>query len=103
MDEIFLNMKHWGLKPNSITYSSLVSAYGKVGLFGKVDSIVRQVENSDVVLDTPFFNCAINAFGKFGDVERMMELLEAMEGCGCKPDDITFATINQACRSLSSD
>ncbi|CAA0825519.1 Tetratricopeptide repeat (TPR)-like superfamily protein [Striga hermonthica] len=99
MDEIFLNMKHRGLKPNSITYSSLVSAYGKAGLFGKVDSILRQVENSDVVLDTPFFNCAINAFGKFGDVERMMELLEAMEGCGCKPDDITFATIIQACRA----
>ncbi|KAK4406215.1 Pentatricopeptide repeat-containing protein [Sesamum angolense] len=99
MDEMFLKMKHQGLKPNSITYSSLVSAYGKARLLGKVDSILRQVENSDVVLDTPFFNCVINAYGNAGDVERMMELLMAMEGCGCKPDNITFATIIQACRA----
>ncbi|KAL0349362.1 UNVERIFIED_CONTAM: hypothetical protein Sangu_1164000 [Sesamum angustifolium] len=92
-------MKHHGFKPNSITYSSLVSAYSKAGLLGKVDSILRQVENSDVVLDTPFFNCIINAYGNAGDVEKMMELLMAMEGCGCKPDNVTFATIIQACRA----
>ncbi|KAL0413709.1 UNVERIFIED_CONTAM: Pentatricopeptide repeat-containing protein [Sesamum radiatum] len=99
MDEMFLKMKHQGLKPNSITYSSLVSAYSKARLLGKVDSILRQVENSDVVLDTPFFNCVINAYGNAGDVEKMMELLMAMEGCGCKPDNITFATIIQYCRA----
>ncbi|KAL8555357.1 hypothetical protein ACS0TY_003245 [Phlomoides rotata] len=99
MDEIFLKMKHQGVKPNSITYSSLVSAYGKAGLLGKVSSVLRQVVNSDVVLDTPFFNCIINAYGKAGDMENMMELFTAMEGNGCKPDDITFATMIQASRA----
>ncbi|GMP41564.1 hypothetical protein CsSME_00011613 [Camellia sinensis var. sinensis] len=59
MEEFFLKMKHQGIKPNSVTYCSLVSSYSKAGLLRKVDSIMRQVENSDVVLDTPFFNCII--------------------------------------------
>ncbi|KAL7083621.1 hypothetical protein ACP275_14G174900 [Erythranthe tilingii] len=99
MDEVFLRMKHQGLKPNSITYSSLVSAYSKAGILGKVDSIIRQVQNTDLVLDTTFFNCIINAYGNAGDIERMMESFSAMEGNGCKPDNITFATIIHACRA----
>ncbi|XP_042000725.1 pentatricopeptide repeat-containing protein At3g53170-like [Salvia splendens] len=99
MEEIFLKMKHQGLKPNSVTYSSLVSAYCKAGLLGKIESIIKQVVNSDVVLDTTFFNCIIHAYGNAGDIESMMQFFDAMEANGCKPDNITFSTIIQACRS----
>ncbi|CAI9781677.1 unnamed protein product [Fraxinus pennsylvanica] len=97
MDEIFLKLKHQGLKPNSITYCSLVSAYSKAGLLSKVDSIVRQVENSNVVLDTPFFNCVISAYGHAGDVDKMVDVFMEMKEYKCKPDDITFATMIEAC------
>lgn len=97
MDEIFLKMKHQGLKPNSITYCSLVNTYSKAGLLSKVDSIVRQVENSNVVLDTPFFNCVISAYGHAGDVDKMVDMFMAMKDYKCKPDDITFATMIEAC------
>jgi pentatricopeptide repeat protein len=96
MEEYFSKMKHLGIKPNTVTYCSLVSAYSKAGHIMKVDSILRQVENSDVILDTPFFNCVISAYGRAGDIEKMSELFLGMEGRKCKPDSITFATMIQA-------
>ena len=62
----------------------------------KVNSIVRQVKNSDVILDTPFFNCAISAYGQGGDVKSMHQLFLAMKEQNCYPDSITFATMVQA-------
>ncbi|KAJ8533532.1 hypothetical protein K7X08_006856 [Anisodus acutangulus] len=92
-------MKHEGVKPTTFTYCSLVSAYSRAGLLEKVDSIMRQVENSDVVLDTPFFNCIISAYGQTGDIERMLALFLEMKVRKCKPDYITFCTTIQAYNS----
>lgn len=36
---------------------------------------MKQVRNPDVILDTPFFNRVISAYGQASDVERMGELL----------------------------
>ncbi|CAD5325668.1 unnamed protein product [Arabidopsis thaliana] len=79
MDDVFRKMKYQGVKPNSITYCSLVNAYSKAGLVVKIDSVLRQIVNSDVVLDTPFFNCIINAYGQAGDLATMKELYIQME------------------------
>ncbi|KAM1064534.1 hypothetical protein ACFX2A_029168 [Malus domestica] len=84
------------MKPNSITYCSLVSAYSKAGSISKVDSILRQVENSDVMLDTPFFNCIISAYCQAGDLRKVSELFLAMKEKKCVPDHITFVTMIQA-------
>ncbi|CAN4076839.1 unnamed protein product [Withania somnifera] len=92
-------MKHEGMKPTSFTYCSLVSAYSRAGLLENVGSIMRQVENSDVVLDTPFFNCIISAYGQAGDIERMVALFLEMNVRKCKPDYITFSTMIQAYNS----
>ncbi|CAN1245006.1 Pentatricopeptide repeat-containing protein At3g53170 [Linum grandiflorum] len=62
----------------------------------KVDSILRHVENSDVILDTPFFNCVISAYGRAGEVEKMEELFKTMAEKNCKPDYVTYATMIQA-------
>ncbi|KAM1064530.1 hypothetical protein COP1_028665 [Malus domestica] len=72
------------------------SAYSKAGSISKVDSISRQVENSDVMLDTPFFNCIISAYCRAGDLRKVSELFLAMKEKKCVPDHITFATMIQA-------
>ncbi|PHU00375.1 hypothetical protein BC332_30162 [Capsicum chinense] len=99
MEQFFLQMKHEGMKPTSFTYCSLVSAYSRAELLENVDSIMRQVGNSDVVLDTPFFNCIINTYGQAGDIERMVALFLEMQVRKCKPDHITYSTMIQAYNS----
>ncbi|RVX00385.1 Pentatricopeptide repeat-containing protein [Vitis vinifera] len=44
MEEFFLKMKHQGVKPNSITYCSLVSAYSKAGAYGQAGDVERMGE-----------------------------------------------------------
>ncbi|XP_076892098.1 pentatricopeptide repeat-containing protein At3g53170-like [Bidens hawaiensis] len=106
MDEFFLKMKHEGIKPNAVTYCSLVSGYGKAGLMEKYDddddvqSIMRQIENSDVVLDTMFFNSVIGVYGHARDVKKMGEMLVEMKDRGCEPDEITFATMIHAYKAM---
>jgi pentatricopeptide repeat protein len=54
------------------------------------------VENSDIILDTPFSNCVVRAYGWAGDVDKMSNLFLEMKGRKCKPDSITSATMIQA-------
>jgi len=84
------------MKPTAVTYCTLVSAYSKSGLLHRIDSVMRQVENSDVVLDTTFFNCILSAYGQAGEIKKMGELLLAMKERNCKMDKITLATLMQA-------
>lgn len=88
-------MKIQGVKPNAITYCSLVNGYSKAGLLDKVPGIIRQTENTDVVLDTPFFNCVVSAYAKSGDIKIMEEMLQLMKK-KCKPDKVTYTTMIQA-------
>ncbi|KAG6789492.1 hypothetical protein POTOM_005592 [Populus tomentosa] len=91
MEEYLSKTKHLRIKTNTITYCSLVSVYCKTGHIMKVDLILRQVENSDIILDTPLFNCVIRAYGWAGDVDKMSNLFLEMKGRKCKPDSMIEA------------
>ena len=77
-----------------------MSAYGKARLLHKIDSIMRQIENSDVILDTTFFNSVISVYGHVGDVKKMNEMFLAMKDKDCEPDSITFATMIHAYKTM---
>lgn len=96
MEYYFRLMKIQGIKPNPITYCSLVNGYSKAGILDKVPAIIRQTENTDVVLDTPFFNCVINAYAKSGDIKIMEEMLQLMKEKKCKPGKVIYTTMIQA-------
>jgi hypothetical protein len=56
MDYYFRLMKIQGVKANPFTYCSLVSnRYNKAGLLDMDPATIRQTEETDIVLDTPFF------------------------------------------------
>uniref|UniRef100_A0ACD6A1R5 Uncharacterized protein n=2 Tax=Avena sativa TaxID=4498 RepID=A0ACD6A1R5_AVESA len=96
MEYYFRLMKIQGFKPNPITYYSLVNGYSKAGLLDMVPAIIRQTENTDVVLDTPFFNCVIGAYAKSGDIKIMEEMLQLMKDKKCKPGKVIYTTMIQA-------
>ncbi|PKA46526.1 Pentatricopeptide repeat-containing protein [Apostasia shenzhenica] len=103
MEYYFRLMKIRGIKPNCITYCSLVSGYSRACLLEKVPLIIRQTENTDVVLDTPFFNSVIYAYGQAGEIELMKETFSLMKEKKCKPDYITVATMNKAYSDLGME
>ncbi|KAM0860888.1 hypothetical protein ACQ4PT_046251 [Festuca glaucescens] len=89
-------MKIQGVKPNAITYCSVVNGYSKTGHLDMVPAIVRQTENIDVVLDTPFFNCVISAYAKSGDIKIVEEMLQLMKDKKCKPGKVIYSAMIQA-------
>jgi pentatricopeptide repeat protein len=103
MEYYFRLMKTKGVKPNPVTYCSLVNGYRKTRLLDKVSGIIRQTENTDVILDTPFFNCVISAYANSGDIKIMEEMLQLMKDKDCNPDRVTYATMIQAYTAQGMD
>lgn len=89
-------MRSERIKPSCVTLCSLVRAYGQAGKPEKIGGVLRFIENSDVVLDTVFFNCLVDAYGRMGCFAEMKGVLDMMEQKGCKPDKITYRTMIKA-------
>ncbi|XP_074267540.1 pentatricopeptide repeat-containing protein At5g48730, chloroplastic-like [Silene latifolia] len=93
MEFLFRLMKSEKIKPNCVTFCSLVRAYGRAGKPEKIDSILRIIENTDVTLDTVFFNCLVDAYGRMERFAEMKEDVEMMKSKGCNPDRVTYKSM----------
>lgn len=89
-------MKSDRIKPNCVTLCSLVRAYGRAEAMDKIEGVLRFIENSDVMLDSVFYNCLIDAYGRAGRLSEMSDVLDMMQKSGCKPDKITYSTMIKA-------
>ncbi|CAA3002372.1 Hypothetical predicted protein [Olea europaea subsp. europaea] len=94
MEFLFWLMESERIKPNYVTLCSLVRAHGNAGKVEKIE-VFRCIDNLDVMLDTVFFNCLVDAYGMMGCYAKMKGMLEIWRG-GCKPDKITYRTMIKA-------
>ncbi|KAI3968887.1 hypothetical protein MKX01_029037 [Papaver californicum] len=102
-----------------VTYNVVIDAFGRAGdlkqmeyLFRlmrserikpnwsgakeKIEGVLRFIEDSDILLDTVFFNCLVDAYGRLVCLAGMRQVLEMMGNCGCKPDKVTYSTMIKA-------
>lgn len=86
-------MKSERIKPNCVTLCSLVRAYGRAGDKEMIKAVIKLIENSDVLLDTAFFNCLVDAYARVGCLGEMQGVLDMMEKKKCKPDKVTINTM----------
>ena len=93
MEYLFRLMRSERIKPSCVTLCSLVRAYARAGKPEKISGVLRFVENSDVLLDTVFFNCLVDAYARLGCLAEMKGVLEMMKQNGCKPDIVTYRTM----------
>ncbi|KAJ8899295.1 hypothetical protein K2173_018269 [Erythroxylum novogranatense] len=84
MEYLFRLMRTDSIKPSCVTLCSLI------------ESVLRLIENSDITLDTVFFNCLVDAYGRMGCFAEMKGVLELMESKGCKPDKVTYMSMINA-------
>ncbi|KAL0333079.1 UNVERIFIED_CONTAM: Pentatricopeptide repeat-containing protein, chloroplastic [Sesamum calycinum] len=84
------------IKPNCVTLCSLIRAYGNDGKAEKIAAVIRFIDNSDVMLDTVFFNCLVDSYGMMGCFAEMKGVIEMMKRSGCEPDKITYRTMIKA-------
>ncbi|XP_061988067.1 pentatricopeptide repeat-containing protein At5g48730, chloroplastic isoform X2 [Rosa rugosa] len=79
------------IRPNTITYNTLIDAYGKSKKFAEMEStLVAMLSQQDCEPDVWTMNSVVRAFGSSGQIETMEKCFEKFHSAGIQPNIMTF-------------
>eukprot|EP00257_Ricinus_communis_P021752 XP_015581300.1 pentatricopeptide repeat-containing protein At5g48730, chloroplastic [Ricinus communis] len=85
------NMESLGISPNTITYNTLIDAYGKAKMFEEMEAtLVKMLSQQNCEPDVWTMNSTLRAFGISGQIETMEKCYEKFQGAGIEPSIMTF-------------
>ncbi|GAA0170336.1 hypothetical protein LIER_40933 [Lithospermum erythrorhizon] len=88
---VLSDMASQGIKPNTITYNTLIDAYGKAKRFTEMESIlVEMLRQRDCEPDVWTMNSTLRAFGGSGQIEMMENCYDKFQSSGINPNIKTF-------------
>lgn len=91
VDRLLSDMSRNGIKPNTVTYNTILDAYGKVGKFKDMDDVIsKMLEDQDSKPDVWTMNATMKAFGNRGHIGMMENCYEKFQDVGVQPDVRTF-------------
>ena len=91
----------YGIKPNHVTYSLLISAASRCNHVDTVNEIAKVMQQQHGnVMDTKSWNQLISALGRINSIDAMLEALDTMkQSTIAAPDSCTMAcSLNQCIR-----
>ena len=83
------------VRPNHITYSSLMSLAADRGDVASVEDLMQQAKRNTVKIGTFHFNILLNAFVKVSDFQSAQTVLGRMRQDALEPDVVTYTTLMQ--------
>ncbi|KAJ0971927.1 hypothetical protein J5N97_019886 [Dioscorea zingiberensis] len=91
VQELLVDMENQGIRPNTITYNTLIDAYGKAGRFEEMESTLREMlQDCGCKPDVWTMNATLRAFGGSGQIEMMEKCYDKFQNAGITPDIKTF-------------
>ncbi|XP_013644188.2 pentatricopeptide repeat-containing protein At5g48730, chloroplastic isoform X2 [Brassica napus] len=85
------DMGRQGIRPNTITYNTLIDAYGKAKMFVEMEStLIQMLGEDDCKPDSWTMNSTLRAFGGNGQIEMMENCYEKFQRSGIEPNIRTF-------------
>ncbi|KAL4183299.1 hypothetical protein AMTRI_Chr11g97490 [Amborella trichopoda] len=96
---VFQEMKReFGIIPNIVSYSTLITCFCREGLIGEAMRIMEEMAAKGCAPDVITYNALMDGFCKKGKRFEALKLMEKMVGEGCRPDDISFfVLVNSFC------
>ncbi|XP_031123569.1 pentatricopeptide repeat-containing protein At5g48730, chloroplastic [Ipomoea triloba] len=89
--DLLSEMERQRIKPNTVTYNTLIDSYGKAKRFTDMESIlVEMLRRRDCSPDVWTMNSALRAFGGSGQIEMMEKCYEKFQSAGIEPSIKTF-------------
>lgn len=84
-------MQFEGINPNTITYNTLIDAYGKASRFEEMEStLMEMLQTHDCKPDVWTMNATLRAFGASGQIGMMEKCYDKFQNSGISPDIKTF-------------
>ncbi|KAL0459909.1 UNVERIFIED_CONTAM: Pentatricopeptide repeat-containing protein, chloroplastic [Sesamum latifolium] len=91
VQSLLSDMEIQGIKPNTITYNTLLDAYGKAKKFIEMESLlVQMLRQRECQPDVWTMNSSLRAFGGSGQIEMMEKCYEKFQRAGIEPNIKTF-------------
>ncbi|XP_010474658.1 PREDICTED: putative pentatricopeptide repeat-containing protein At1g02420 [Camelina sativa] len=96
-EAFFEEMKGKGLKPDVVTYNSLIDVYCKDREIEKAYKVIDKMREEDETPDVITYTTIIGGLGLIGQPDKAREILNEMKEYGCYPD---VAAYNAAIRNF---
>ncbi|XP_010546123.1 PREDICTED: pentatricopeptide repeat-containing protein At4g33990-like [Tarenaya hassleriana] len=93
--EFYSKMKEQGIKPDRITFLSVLSACSHAGLFVQGRKCFEEMEEHSVTRDSRHYACVVDMLGRLGFLREAHDLVKGME---IEPDDSVWGALLLACR-----
>lgn len=91
--EVYAEMKELGLKPDSFSYTSVISCAVKAGDFTRAFELFDEMTKANVKRTSEVYTVLIKAYGTMGNVAKAKETWNAMNDEGIVGDAMSYATM----------
>ncbi|PKI64292.1 hypothetical protein CRG98_015315 [Punica granatum] len=95
-ESFFEEMKDMGVKPDIVTYNSLIDMYCKGREMDKAYKVVEKMKEEDIMPDVITYTSIIGGLGLIGQPDKARDVLKEMKEYGVYPD---VAAYNAAIRN----
>merc|ERR1711871_1870786 len=91
--DLFESMQAAGVKPNVISYNSLITACANGGKPEEALDLFESMQGAEVKPDVISYNSLITACAKGGKAEEALDLFESVQAAGVKADVISYNSL----------
>eukprot|EP00932_Pfiesteria_piscicida_P018719 SRR837773.5570.p1 GENE.SRR837773.5570~~SRR837773.5570.p1 ORF type:complete len:423 (-),score=114.13 SRR837773.5570:24-1292(-) len=99
VEALYDEMREGNVEPNSITYTSLITAYGVARQLDRALAILDDMEAKGLPFTEVEFGAALSACGRCHDYEAAMRIIQKMEPLGVTPTIGHWTSVLLTCAS----
>lgn len=97
-ESFFKEMKDMNVKPDVVSYNSLIDVYCKCREVDKAYKMIEEMKKDDILPDIITYTSIIGGLGLIGQPDKARDVLKEMKELGCYPDVAAYnAVIRNYC------